>query len=272
MKKVRNVIIAIIVLLMIIIIGKVLYNKMQPENMRVKMKAVVVKVNENSMTVIRVNSNRDLMNIGFTDEGNVGYKQGQEILIYYDGLIDSMYPGHIGNPGKIKIIKEESNIEIPEKALRYCYSSMNNVFVQVSELTNKEIILKFTDTNKLKFVFANSYKIKKEEKNPYYTGTGYKIGEDTENSTATYVGAGSEYIDKELNKISNISSENTQETITVSNSCIEKKFNFESLYGKLDSGRYTFILADAEDSIGVVVKFSIDENGEISYDEPEFIF
>lgn len=188
MKKVRNVIVAIIVLLIIIIIGKILYNKMQPENMRVKMKAVVVKVNENSMLVTTDTKNTNgLINIGFAKDGNIGYKQGQEILIYYDGFENSSYPGQIWNVGKIEVKKEKSNVEIPERILRYAYSSMNNVFVQISELTNKEITLKITDTNEFKFVFANSYEIKKEEKNLNYTGTGYKIGEDTSNSTAPYI-------------------------------------------------------------------------------------
>lgn len=189
MKKVRNVIVAIIVLLIIIIIGKILYNKMQPENMRVKMKAVIVKVNENSMLVTTDTKNTNgLMNIGFADDGNIGYKQGQEILIYYNGMIDSMFPGLIGKPGKIKIKKEKSNIEIAESILRYAYSSINNVSIEISELTNKGITLKITDINELKFVFANSYKIEKEIKNPNYTGgSGYKIGEDTTNSTAAYV-------------------------------------------------------------------------------------
>lgn len=184
MKKVRNVIVAVIVLLIIIIIGKILYNKMQPENMRVKMKAVIVKVNENSLLTTNGNS---LTIVDFADDGNIGYKQGQEILIYYDGFENSSYPGQIWNVGKIEVKKEKSNVEIPERILRYAYSSMNNVFVQISELTNKEITLKITDTNEFKFVFANSYEIKKEEKNLNYTGTGYKIGEDTSNSIAPYI-------------------------------------------------------------------------------------
>lgn len=270
MKKVKSVVVAIVIILILILIGIVLYNKMQPENMRVKMKAVVVKVNENSLLVMDGSS---LTIVGFADDGNIGYKQGQEVIIYYNGMVDSMFPGHIGNPGKIEIKKEKSNVEIPESILRYAYSSIDNVHVEITELTNEGITLQITDTNELKYVFANSYKIEKEEKNLNYTGaSGYKIGEDTANSTAPYIGAGSEYINKEINKISSISSEDTQEMRTVSDNCVEKKFNFGSLYGKLDIGKYTFILADTEDSIGIIVNFSIDENGEISYNEPEFMF
>lgn len=186
MKKVKSVVIAIVIILILIFIGIVLYNKMQPENMRVKMKAVVVRVNENSMLVMEYD--KSLMNIGFSEDGNIGYKQGQEVIIYYNGMVDSMFPGHIGNPGKIEIKKEKSNVEIPESILRYAYSSIDNVHVEITELTNEGITLQITDTNELKYVFANSYKIEKEEKNLNYTGaSGYKIGEDTANSTAAYV-------------------------------------------------------------------------------------
>lgn len=105
MKKVKSVVIAIVIILILIFIGIVLYNKMQPENMRVKMKAVVVRVNENSMLVMEYD--KSLMNIGFSEDGNIGYKQGQEVIIYYNGMVDSMFPGHIGNPGKIEIKKEK---------------------------------------------------------------------------------------------------------------------------------------------------------------------
>lgn len=162
------------------------YN-LENENMKAKMNAVVVKVNENSMVVIEAKKPNELLIVGFSDEGDIGYKQGQEILIYYDGMVLTSYPGQIYNIGKIEIKKEKSDIEIPDKAFRYCYSSRDNVRVEISELTRNSIILNITDTNEFKFVYADNYKISKEVKNPNYTGVGYKIGEDTSNSTAPYV-------------------------------------------------------------------------------------
>ncbi len=85
-------------------------------------------------------------------------------------------------------------------------------------------------------------------------------------------GPGSEYIYEELSEISNVFSEDTQKFKTLSADSIEKEFNWEPLYGKLDTGRYKFILNDEKDSQGVIIYFSIDENGEVSYDEPEFMF
>ncbi len=150
------------------------------------MNAVIVRADKNGLMTVTLDDTQKLIHIGFTDDGDIGYKQGQEIEIHFDGIIDSMYPARISKPRKIKIIKEESNIEIPEYALRYCYSSKDNVNVEISELTNSGIYLKITDTNELKYSYSHKYEITKKVKNPDYTGVGYKIGEDTANSTVGY--------------------------------------------------------------------------------------
>ena len=78
-------------------------------------KAVVVKVNDNSMLVMGITDNLSgLMSVGFTDEGNIGYKQGQEISFKYNGSITDMYPPSLDKVDKIKITKEKSDVEIPE--------------------------------------------------------------------------------------------------------------------------------------------------------------
>ena len=80
-------------------------------------------------------------------------------------------------------------------------------------------------------------------KNENYTGVGEPIGENTNNSTAGYTGTGTEYIWKELDKISDISSESTEETLTYNLPNIKegedyylidgRKFNWTKLYGTL---------------------------------------
>jgi len=154
--------------------------------MKVKMKAVVAKVNKNNLLVMNI-KDEDLIYVGFTDEGNIGYRQGQEIDIYYDGLILTSYPEQLSNVGKIEIIKEKSNTELPEKVLRYCYSSRDNVKIDVEKITKNGIVLKITDTNELKYEIPNSYIIRKEEKNENYTGQGYIVKEATETSTSAYI-------------------------------------------------------------------------------------
>ena len=92
-------------------------------------------------------------------------------------------------------------------------------------------------------------------------------------------GTGSEYIWQEVNKISDISSESTEETLTYNlpdinentNYLVEgRKFNWSNLYGSLDEGKYRFVLSDANTQI-ITILFQIDNNGKISYDEPSFL-
>lgn len=150
-------------------------------------KAVVVKVNDNSMLVMGITDNLSgLMSVGFTDEGNIGYKQGQEISFKYNGSITDMYPPSLDKVDKIKITKEKSDVEIPESILRYCYSSTDNVNVIISELTGKGMSITIEDTNEYPYNLFENYIIRKKVKNENYTGVGQKIGEDTENSTSEF--------------------------------------------------------------------------------------
>ena len=150
-------------------------------------KAVVVKVNDNSMLVMGITDNLSgLMSVGFTDEGNIGYKQGQEISFKYNGSITDMYPPSLDKVDKIKITKEKSDVEIPESILRYCYSSTDNVNVIISELTGKGMSITIEDTSEYPYNLFENYIIRKKVKNENYTGVGQKIGEDTENSTSGF--------------------------------------------------------------------------------------
>ena len=150
-------------------------------------KAVVVKVNDNSMLVMGITDNLSgLMSVGFTDEGNIGYKQGQKISFKYNGSITDMYPPSLDKVDKIKITKEKSDVEIPESILRYCYSSTDNVNVIISELTGKGMSITIEDTNEYPYNLFENYIIRKKVKNENYTGVGQKIGEDTENSTSGF--------------------------------------------------------------------------------------
>lgn len=101
-------------------------------------------------------------------------------------MIAASYPGQVSKPGKIEILKEESNIEIPEDNLRYCYSSRKNVDIKIEELNNTGISLVITDKNELQYKYSNSYTIYKEVKNENYPETPRKIGEDTEHSISGY--------------------------------------------------------------------------------------
>ncbi len=196
MEKKTKIFFCIIILILLVIITFFRINYLKKDKLKVEeengdsnmiatMKAVIVKVYDKSLIVIDYDD-KELLNVSFTKEGNIGFKQGQEILVHFDGMVYTTYPGQISNVGKIEIIKEKSGIKIPEDALRYCYSSKDNVKVSVNELTSRGITLEIVDTNQLPYNYSHSYSINKKVKNEKYTGIGQKIGEDTETSTSGY--------------------------------------------------------------------------------------
>lgn len=204
MKKVKILIItiAIIAVLFAICIG-VIY-VMTP-----KIRAVIVKVDDKGLGIMGIQG--ELYNIGFGDEGNIGFKKGQEILIYYDGIILQSYPAQLGNVEKIKIVKEKSNIEIPKNVLKHYYNSRDNVKVSVSELTPKGISFTITDTNDIPYEYTNEYSIHK--KNEVWQ------------------------IWLQAPKKSGIKSETTGIYEKINENTIKKTYNWSSIYGELGERR-----------------------------------
>ena len=203
------------------------------------LRAIVVKVHNNGLTVMGIKGETGLISLGFTKEGNIGFKQGQEIIIYFDGTVMESYPAQLGNVGKIRIVKEKSDEQISEDILRYCYSSNKNVSISIKEITTSGMTLTIKDSNEIPYYYSNKYVMYKKVRNDDYTGIGYKIGNDTKNSTAGYTGTGIEYIWKELEKKSEIPSENTVEVLkdnlaSIPINTVAKKINWLPIYGELD--------------------------------------
>ena len=180
MKK-RLKIILVILLIIIVLVG--IFGMMDLSSATIS--GVVVKVEDNNLLIMNIDDSKELYSVG-TREEDVEFKQGQEVLIYFDGTILTTYPAQIGNIRKIKIVKEKSDITIPENILRYCYSSKDNVTVTINEFTKTSISITVKDTNEIPYKYTNNYIIYKKVKNEDYTGIGEQIGENTENSTAGY--------------------------------------------------------------------------------------
>ena len=96
------------------------------------------------------------------------------------------YPAQLGDIGKIEIVKDKSDVLIPDDILRFCYSSKDNVTITISELSNCGITLNIKDINELPYNYSHRYIINKKVKNENYTGVGEQIGENTKNTTAGY--------------------------------------------------------------------------------------
>ena len=186
--KRKRIIIAVIIIILILLVLISILLKLKKDgplyNSKTTIEVIVVKTDENSLLAMGLDSS--LYSIGTKDYSNLELKKGQKLLIYFDGIVLESYPAHLSNITKIEIIEEESNVEIPENILRYCYSSIDNVNVTINELKTSGITLTITDTNEIPYKYAHSYKINKEVKNENYTGIGQIIGEDTENSTSGF--------------------------------------------------------------------------------------
>lgn len=159
-KKSKFLLVLLILAIITCVIGIVI---IYTPNFRATKKAVVVKVEENSLGVMNLDGT-SLCSVSFAKEGNIGFKQGQEVFIYFNGVIASSFPEQIHHVGKIKIVKEKSDITIPESILRYYYSSRKNVTVSIDKLTNKEISFSIKDTNELPYEYSNQYAIYKKNK------------------------------------------------------------------------------------------------------------
>ena len=244
------------------------YNEIDTEtdNMEFNMNAVIVKVENKLLYVVKTDDTDELITLAFTED--IGYEEYQEIEIYFDGIILESYPAQLGNVGKIEIIKDKSDVEIPEEILKFCYSSSDNVNVEILELTCNGIELNIIDSNNMEYNYSHNYKIYEKVKNENYPEEGYKIGETTENSTAGFSGTGLEYIWKEKDTISDILSKDTE---IVQENDMQRKFDWTYLYGELESGEYEFVLGD-DDSIGIKVPFKIDEDKNVSCDNVEFLY
>lgn len=161
-------------------------NYNENNNMNATLKAVVIRADENHLLAMGISNWEGLYSIGLKGSTDSTYKKGQEILVYFDGNVMETYPAQLGNIDKIEIVKDKSDIQIPDNIMRFCYNSKDKVNVTVTELTNSGITLTITDTNELQYNYSHSYTINKKVKNENYTGVGQKIGEDTGNSTSGF--------------------------------------------------------------------------------------
>lgn len=230
--------------------------------------AVVMEVHESGLSVMEIKegeSSYDLYTVSFAQEGNIGFKQGQEVLVYFDGIVAESFPAQIFNVSKIEITKEETDITIPDDVIRYYNNTTDKVKVDISELATTGVKITITDTNELSYEYSNNYVIYEKVKNENYTGKGYQIGEDTENSTSGYTGTGLEYIWEEMEKKSNAKIEDTIKDLTYNlpnmtenehYTVIGKQIEWTEIYGELADGEYRLMFSN-EGSFPINIEFEV---------------
>lgn len=266
-KAVKLLIFIAILIIVLFIIGLSIISK---EDFRATKKAVVVKVFENSLGVVALNG-EIMYYVSFAEEGNIGFKPNQEVLIYFDGMVAESYPAQIHNVGKIKIIKEKSDVEISEEVLRYFYSSKDNVSVSINKLTNTEISYTLKDTNEIPYEYQKGFKINKKNKQAENVPTidENRIIPGTNNTTSAYLGPQEPVVLwKEVPRISQVNSETIGVYEKIDKDTTKITYNWESLYGKLEQGEYEFVVYNTQWlSLSVRIGFTIDEKGEVAYSE-----
>lgn len=126
------------------------------DNMAETKEAVIIEVNNTTLSVIDVKNKEDIYVVTIPKGENLKFKQGQEILIHYNGNIIYTFPRQIVKVGRIEIIKEVSDIEIPIGVLRYFYNEKEKVSVSVDALNDTGIVMTVTDTNKIPYEYDKS--------------------------------------------------------------------------------------------------------------------
>ncbi len=72
------------------------------DNMAEKIKILVVGVEEQYLKAVRISDNQigEELCVYFSEDGDIGFKRGQEVLVYFNGDILTSWPAQISNPGK----------------------------------------------------------------------------------------------------------------------------------------------------------------------------
>lgn len=229
------------------------------------MQAVIAKVNDNEKNMIVVDEKNTseyyIVNYKFDEKSE--FKPNQVVEIVYDGTILTTEPKKINNIKEINILNENSNILIPETVLRYCYSSEENVDIDIDEFNRNKIIFTITDNNEIKYEHINNYKIYKEILNPNYTGIESNT-EATSTSTSTYTGAGFEYSYEEIDEQYNIDKIDTIKRDVIDSFKEKVEINFSKIYN-LDNGNYYLILINSD--FNYRIDFQINDD-KLTYNEP----
>ena len=243
-----------------------------------KTRAVVVRPEENLLVVMPTISNDEYRyqeEFIYETESNVELKQGQEVEItfhYNETSEIYIYDAIIEN---VEILKEESNIKIPQDVIVNAYSSKDNVKISFDSgyINNSGMKFTITDTNEYKYDYdIMEYKLYKYNPPPTTTEV-----IETEEGMAT---PGYDPWPK-ITRINNLS---TEQNYTIDgNGQINLEINWSEIYGELEEGQYMLTLSTVSeqrqnplntnlleypyDTIMIQINFVIRQNSPNGYGE-----
>lgn len=256
MKKAFKVLIFIVILVLIIFIGIYLKNYfIGKENLNIgkeKLRLVVIgKVD--FQEILAVDENGNLLQVRLKEIKKWSdldkFVIGEEIIIYYDGVITETYPAKINNVSSYVILNKKSDIEIPENVKKRYDNSTTNVMVHVSEISSEKLEFRILDTNDISYEYDLDCSLSKknEEKNMFE-----KIELTREIAMSDII----EIVDS-----------------TPGHFDMEGKVNWIDVYGTLEQGEYQFILKNKERELHfktIEFNFVVEHDGVVICDPPEF--
>ena len=226
-------------------------------------KAIIAGVNKNSLCVIDSENNELLYEVYFSDEGNIGFEPGQEILIYFNGksLIGGMNGiNYLGSVGKVEITGNEYNELVTADVLKKFYTNFDNVDVSIDNLTTEEITTTVTDDNYIKYNFTNNFALQKN-----IAIKPSKPAIQTEPTDNMVLGAytGDEW--QELTKVSDSDLKNVVNIEQLDENTTRISCNWKDVYESLGSGEYRFFMEGTDEKEKISIRFTVNDNGKISY-------
>ena len=238
-----------------------------------KAKGVVVRPEEKTLTIMPIVSNKEYSNCElfyYENNNELNLNQGQEVIVtfHYNQSASELhtYEAIIEN---IEIIKEKSDIEIPNDIFVKAYSTKNNISITVdtNKSNNQKIEFTITDTNKLKYNYSTmQYYICKYTPPPEKTEIIYN------ESGASIAGYDPWPILQKINDIPSTSNyqlnQNGQLNVTI---------DWTKLYGTLPEGEYKLTFSTVStpkpsilnpnnidypyDGVIINISFKLDTNG-----------
>ena len=294
MKKVLKIFIIILLIIILALSGLQLW--IYIDHTKAKKRLVVVKSYVESF--YGVDEDGLLYDVSFDNPKKVNGKDlkiGQEIEIYWHGTINYIAPAGIGGVRKYKILKEESDIKIPDYAMIHCYNTPKNVMAHIREISNEKIEFRILDTNEIPYEYDFGYSLyKKNIENEEYNNelieenkkereektTKKKNGVVTSTNTVEpYNPDTSKYktVWERVNEKDVVSMDDVIKIVDSTQGHLDIKgmFDWTKVYGVLEQGEYQFVLKSKADNIhfnSIVFKFVIDENGVATCEPAEFRF
>ena len=243
-------------------------------------KGVVVRPEKDTLTIMPIIANEEYINreeFYYENNNQLNLKQGQEVIVTFhyreSSKEDYTNEAVIEN---IEIVKEKSEVEIPNDILVKAYSSKDNISISLDNeiSSNKRINFIITDNNEFKYDYSTmKYDLRKHNTAPTSTEIVY-----SENGSASILPYDPW---PELPKIND--SSNEESFALDENGQLSVDIDWTEVYGEIGEGEYTFKISTVStprqsilnpyiidypyDGVIIEINFVIDTNNKIEYGE-----